>query len=204
MIDQIERDFPNVKVSYRYWTTEELQAFHRAYSNHIFKHDIMFADRITIYRRRNLTWNEMGTSGEVKYNKNYPGIYSMYIYDFAYESLPTANGTSPPSLLNFEATIIHELTHIADTENPSILEAYKRRLAERDRGESLLDEYIPTIGWVYDCRDCDRDREQLAISVATYTLMPWAFSRGAAPTDWRYEWLKAQASNPLYLPLIPR
>jgi hypothetical protein len=190
-ISLIETTYTNIHIyDQGRWTYEELKMIWIALETHVFINDIISAGEINFYRQ---SWGGDRVAG-VTHSGN--GKYDITIYDFAKEADPAANDPEvESSLINFEATIIHELAHVAMSENPSILQSYR---AEEDQ------HWWPgiTYGHAYNMSVCKGnqdciDQEKIAMAATVLQINPGTFQNGAGE-DWRGTWISSLWTlNPL-------
>jgi hypothetical protein len=191
MLDSIENTYNNIHIfNQEKWIYNELFALTKALAKHIFITDILTATEINIGHLESFGRGRVAGATDDNIGG---GKYKIVIYDYAYNAPLDGNSNwAPNNIVNFEGTKIHELTHVAVNENPSILASYK---AEKKKHPFEL----PTIGSAYDwqgCRsnpDCDSDEERLALATTVWHLSPGTFDTYFY-TDWRKYWLQSYSS----------
>jgi RHS repeat-associated protein len=203
-IAEIEASYSNIWVDPALWTAEELALVYGALGMHIFKEEILSAERINLLRR------EGGKLGPAGTHMFADGTHTITIFNRAYYPTPDVNRWEhEPSGVNFQGTVIHEFTHIATTENPQINESY--RDAQPFLGSNRVgSEYgIARCGMNLNCRHS----EKIAMITSAYQLTPDVF-RG----NWQLDWIRQfnrppgpgevsmSAASPYspYLPIIMR
>jgi hypothetical protein len=166
-IAEIEAAYSNIWVDPVLWTAEELALVYSSLGMHIFKEEILLAARINLHRREG---GKLGPGGQWTLRN---GAHEVTIFDRAYLFTPDANQVQTQgSTLNFQGTLIHELTHVATWENPQILESY-------DENQPFFELAQPT-GGSYGWARCGTDHrckfsERVAITTSAYSLTPDVF-----------------------------
>ena len=130
MIRTIEGTYKNIHIfDVLVWTYNELVAFLKALQEHPFINDILSARSINVYRPEYYDHYGDGVAGRTKPLGN--GEYNLYIYDYAHNADPEANKVRVlDSPRNVEGTFLHELTHVALGQNPSILKSVQGKLSK--------------------------------------------------------------------------
>ena len=123
LINELEETYKNIQIYNKdKWTLAELYELKKAIAGHVFKDDILSAKLINFHRNTTDPIDN-GIAGNT--HRNDDGSYDVTLYDYAYYSSPDFNSDrSSPDIKNFEGTIIHELTHVAQFQNPEIDDSY--------------------------------------------------------------------------------
>lgn len=197
MITHIESRFTNVHVFSRdKWIYNELLAMAKALSGRGFGGAIATAPAINFYRQ------EFGGSGEGGLTKQLDdGTYNIAIYNLAYYIEPdVTNASGLPNLQNFEGAIVHELTHVAIDQDPTILQSYKQEQDKHGSGATIGLDYnksncVTAIPYDADCMN----KEMIAMTASTFQLSPKSFDFSFfLGHDWRKDWFQSNSSlNPL-------
>ncbi len=191
-IETITNEFTNIWIDPMNWIAEELEAVWQALVDHVFLPEIQSASKISLFRRsvdieKGIIYGSVGgkTTGD-----DLNG-YNVTIYDYAYLTLPGANGTTQnPSIDNFRGVVAHEFAHVGVLQNPAIEESYLNQ-------KNVIDKYFSTLGRSYVWSSAgDPTAERIAIAAAAWEVDPRLFtdhSLWISWTDWQYGWTASYA-----------
>ena len=197
---QIENEYKNINIKNQdRWLLEELQAVWNALLGHVFRDGILSAPMINLFRQAYLNSPYDAVGGSTV--KGLSG-YDVTMYDYAYKVRPDGNGRGDPSINNFLGSVIHELTHVAIGQNPSIVNTYREASS---RGPFINGFGPRTIANNYNWQICSgkpgcQDEEEIAVTASTIQISPASFSSSIffiPYTDWRKGWIVG-----LYQPCI--
>jgi len=194
-ISTITGHFSNIFIDPLYWTAKELMAVWDALNDHVFLPEILLAESVTLHRRE----GTRGVGGSHVVNRNNPGVHNIYIFDFAYFSLPDASGiSSESSINNFRGVVSHELAHVGITEDSAIQDSY-------ESNSVWWGDIFSPLGSGYNFGpDTDYTAERIAIAAATWEVNPDLFTYNVflvvSVTDWRLDWVESFVRVPCLIP----
>jgi len=196
-IAQIQATYSNIWVDPAVWIAEELAIVYYSLGAHVFRNDILKATHITLHRRHDLILEGGIKIGTVAGTHQKIGdTHEVTLYDYAYHLTPDANERQEKeSSLNFQGTVIHELTHVAIAENPLILESYQK--SKRFQWQPPVGARYPYVDIGCTSTTC-RDTERIAMTASAYHLTPdvfkWKFL--VEGTYWQLDWIRQFDSPP--------
>lgn len=152
---------------------------------HIFREEILLAAQINLHRAEG---GNLGPAGQWEYKNR---SHEVTIFDRAYLFAPDVNQVeAEASTLNFQGTVIHELTHVATWEDPEILDSYQN--------SQPVFQLTQPVGSQYGWGVCGTDRhckysELVAMTTSAYMLTPDVFKWKFLFLEgefWQLDWIR--------------